>query len=443
MATIIPFRGILYNQNKVQHLKDVVTPPYDVISEQERQEHFDRHPQNVIRLILSKAEPGDTGQNNQYTRAARHFHTWLQEGILKQDDAPALYVTEMDFRSEGAVRTRLGFIALVQLEDFGKGGILPHEKTFSATKADRLRLMEACKTNFSPIFSLFSDPDEEIVSLLRSSKEGVEPDVDFMEVVGYHHRLWRVTDPKVHRQVREKLAGKPLYIADGHHRYETALNYRNQIVSEKGTFDPEAPYNYVMMYLSSMQDPGVIMRSVHRMLCQVPRSAMDGFAEKAAAFFDVEVMDAHDNGQKEVRAAFLAKIRAGAQQGVIGALVRDHRSFYVLRIKGGIMDQLFDGDIAEPLRKLDVTIATRLVLQKVLGFEDHALDDENRILYTSRTPKAFDAIHGGKCDVALILNPTRLSDVEETSKAGLIMPRKSTYFFPKVLSGLVMNNLDH
>jgi uncharacterized protein (DUF1015 family) len=142
MATIIPFRGILYNQNKVQHLKDVVTPPYDVISEQERQEHFDRHPQNVIRLILSKAEPGDTGQNNQYTRAARHFHTWLQEGILKQDDAPALYVTEMDFRSEGAVRTRLGFIALVQLEDFGKGGILPHEKTFSATKADRLRLME-------------------------------------------------------------------------------------------------------------------------------------------------------------------------------------------------------------------------------------------------------------------------------------------------------------
>ena len=434
MATIAPFQGIVYNQERVQDLKYVVTPPYDVISEQERQAYFDRHPQNVVRLILSQEGPDDTKENNRYTRAARHFHTWLQDGILEQDSEPALYLTKMDFRSEGVVRTRLGLIALVELEDFGSA-ILPHEKTFSATRADRLRLIQTCKANFSPVFSLFSDPDEEIMGLLRSTVEEMEPDADFTEVIGYRHRLWRVTDPEIHREVREKLAQKPLYIADGHHRYETALIYRRQMESQKGGPDERAPYNSVMMYLTSMQDPGLIMRSVHRMLCQVSRSAMDRFAEKAGAFFDVEAMDVGAPGP------FLAKIRKGAGRGVMGAVVRGHGAGYVLRPKTGIMDQLHNGDIPGPLRKLDVTIATKLLLEKVLGFEEDALDDERRILYTSRTQKAFNAIHNGTCDVALILNPTRLSDVEETSQAGLIMPRKSTYFFPKVLSGLVMNKL--
>ncbi|MDY6950163.1 MAG: DUF1015 domain-containing protein [Thermodesulfobacteriota bacterium] len=440
MATISPFQGIVYNQERIQHLKDVVTPPYDVISERERQAYFDRHPQNVVRLILSQDEPDDTEENNRYTRAARHFHAWLEEGILKQDSEPALYLTKMDFKSEGVLRTRLGFIALVELEDFG-GAILPHEKTFSATRADRLRLIQTCKANFSPVFSLFSDPDEEIMGLLRSTAEEMEPDADFTEVIGYRHRLWRVTDPKIHQGVREKLAQKPLYIADGHHRYETALIYRRQMESQKGGPDARAPYNSVMMYLNSMQDPGLVMRSVHRMLCQVSRGAMDRFAEKAGAFFDVEAMDVGAHGQVGAPGPFLAEIRKGAGRGVMGAVVRGHRAGYVLRPKTGVMDQLHNGDIPGPLRKLDVTIATKLLLEKVLGFEEAALDDERRILYTSRTQKAFDAIRTGTCDVALILNPTKLSEVEETSQAGLIMPRKSTYFFPKVLSGLVMNKL--
>jgi uncharacterized protein (DUF1015 family) len=440
MATVTPFRGIVYNQERIKDLKDVVTPPYDVISERDRQAYFDRHPQNVIRLILSKEEPEDTEENNRYTRAARHFHTWLEEGILKQDNEPALYLTRMDFTSEGMVRARLGFIALVELEDFG-GGILPHEKTFSATKADRLRLLEACKANFSPVFSLFSDPDEAIMGILRPAAEKSDPDADFTEVIGYRHRLWRVTDPEIHRMVREKLAVRPLYIADGHHRYETALSYRRQMESQKGGPDVRAPYNSVMMYLTSMQDPGLIMRSVHRMLCQVSPSAMDRFAEKAGAFFDVEAMDIGPDGHAGVPGSFLAKIREGAGKGVLGAVLRGHKIAYILRVKEGIMDQLFDGEMPGPLRRLDVTVATKLVLGKVLGFGEAALDDERRILYTSRTPRVFRAIHAGKCDVALILNPTRLSDVEETSQAGLIMPRKSTYFFPKVLSGLVMNKL--
>jgi uncharacterized protein (DUF1015 family) len=441
VARIVPFRGILYNQNKVHDLRDVVTPPYDVISEEERQAYHDRHPYNVIRLILSNPEVYDTAENNQYTRAAAHFHAWLEAGILKQDAEPAFYVTEVGFQSEGADKIRLGFIALVRLENFGKGGILPHEKTFSATKADRLRLMEACKANFSPIFSLFSDADREVSRLLKGAIKGTDPDIDFREVIGYRHRLWRVTDPDTHRAISERLAPKALFIADGHHRYETALKYRDGMVSRRGSFDPEAPYNFVMMYLSSMQDPGLTLRPVHRMLREVSQIAMEGFAEKAGMFFHVEVIDGARGTHQEAASFFLARIRAGAGQGVMGVLLRGHKAFYLLRAKEGIMDHLFNGEIPGPLRRLDVTIATRLLLQKVLGFKDTQLDDEKRILYTSRTPKAFRSIDAGECDVALILNATRLSEVEETSRAGLIMPRKSTYFTPKALSGLVMNKL--
>jgi uncharacterized protein (DUF1015 family) len=441
MAKIVPFKGILYDEDKIGALKDVVAPPYDVISEQDRRVFFERHPQNVIRLILSKGRPDDTVRNNRYTRAADCFGSWLEKGALKRDPEPALYLTEMDFSNENEIRTRLGFIALVQLEDFDKGGILPHEKTFSATKADRLKVMEACNANFSPIFSLFSDPDGGVVGVLRAWMEGVEPDIDFKEHVGYRHRLWRVKDEGTCRKISEELADRPLFIADGHHRYETALNYRNRIVAKTGVFDPNAPYNFVMMYLNSMQDPGLVMRSVHRLLCQVPQDVMDQFVDRARAFFDLEVMHAEAGGVGEARGGFLGKIHRGADHGVMGAVVRGHRALYVLRVKSGALDHAFGGEIAGPLSQLDVTIATKLLLQKVLRFDDAALDDEKRIMYTSRTPKAFQAVDAGKCDVALILNPTRLSHVEEVSKAGLIMPRKSTYFFPKVLSGLVMNTL--
>ena len=442
MATIAPFRGILYDQDRIGKLSDVVTPPYDVISERQRKMYFDRHPQNVIRLVLSKEEPDDTEQNNRYTRAAAFFRSWLNEGILKRDSQPALYLTEMDFSNEDEARTRLGFIALVQLEDFDKGGILPHEKTFSGTREDRLRLIQASKAHFCPIFSLFSDPNNDVVDPLRTWMKNLQPDVDFKERVGYRHRLWRVKDQDVCRKVAERLADKSLFIADGHHRYETALNYRNEMVAQTGVFDPNASYNYVLMYLNSMQDPGLVMRSVHRLIRQVPQTVMNGFVDRAKEFFDVEILNGQGRDSAEVRGTFLKTIREGADQGVMGVVVHDDKALYVLRIKKGMMDRVFGEAIPPSLKQLDVTIATKLVLHKILGVDETVLDDENSIKYTSRSPKAFEAIDTGKCDMALILNPTRLSHMEAVSRAGLIMPRKSTYFFPKVLSGLVMNKMD-
>ncbi|MBW2109071.1 MAG: DUF1015 domain-containing protein [Deltaproteobacteria bacterium] len=442
MASVRTFRGILYNSEKVKRLGDVVTPPYDVISEEERRHYVERHPNNVVRLILSPGRPDDTDRDNRYTRAATYFFSWLESGVLRRDLRPAFYITEMDFKNEGRIRTRLGLIALVRLENFGKGGILPHEKTFSATKADRFRLMQACHANFSPIFSLFPDPDERVARALRSGIEGQAPDLDFKEAVGYRHRLWRVTDPELQGQISRGLAQHPLFIADGHHRYETALNFRDDMARRLGTRDPEASYHYVMMYLCSLKDPGLVMRSVHRLLRRLPREAMEHFVDRAGRFFDIESLETESEDPSMARRAFLKKIHAGVGQGVIGAVIRGHRILYVLHVKPGVMDGVFNGRIPAALRQLDVTVATRLILQRTLGFDEAALDDETRISYTSRTPKAFEAVDAGRCDMALILNPTRLSHVEEVSRAGLIMPRKSTYFFPKVLSGLVINKID-
>ncbi|NVM23433.1 MAG: DUF1015 domain-containing protein [Desulfobacterales bacterium] len=442
MARIVPFRGILYNPKKIADLKEVITPPYDIISEKEQQEYLERHPQNMIRLILGKECPQDTEYDNRYTRAAEFFHGWLEQGILIQDTEPVFYVTEIDYSVEGVLHTRFGLIVLVELEDFEKEGIRPHEKTFSTTKADRLRLMEACKANFSPVFSLFSDPGEEIAGTLRAGIEGIAPDFEFDDPMGYRHRLWRVSDRKIHTKIGKGLAGKPLYIADGHHRYETALNYRARIMSKHGPLAPDDPCNFVMMYLSSMNEAGLTIRPVHRLLCDVPGEAMDGFVAKARASFDVETLRFEGLDRKGFEAAFLAKIRAGAKVAAIGAVVGGHSAFYILRVKEGIMDRLFEGEIPAPLRKLDVTVATKLVLQQILGFSGAALDDEQRILYTSRHERAFEAVNVGECDIALILNPTRLGQIQEVSDAGLIMPRKSTYFYPKVMTGLVINKID-
>jgi uncharacterized protein (DUF1015 family) len=212
-------------------------------------------------------------------------------------------------------------------------------------------------------------------------------------------------------------------------------------MSNAGEFDRDDPCNFIMMYLSSLHDPGLTIRPVHRMICDVPAQAMEGFEGKARAYFDVEALEFESLNRVEVEETFLAKVSEGAERGVIGAVLQDHRAFYVLRVRNGIMDRLFEREIPAPLRRLDVNIVTKLVLQQILGFDHAALDDEQRILYASRAEKALEAVNTGKCAISLILNSTRLAHLEEVSKAGLILPRKSTYFYPKVMSGLVTNKI--
>ncbi len=331
-------------------------------------------------------------------------------------------------------------IALVGLEPFEKKIILPHEKTFSKVKSERLDLMKACHANFSPVFSLFSD-QEGIQDRLLSAAEGREPAMDILDDYGLRHRMWVVTDPEVHRSIARAFQAKRLFIADGHHRYETALNYRNWISQRTQGWHPEHPANFIMMYLCSMEDPGLVVLPAHRMLSDVPESMLENFIRIAADYFEVEAMPFEAAEFKTAREAFLNHLGQAQGHATIGVTIAGRQELYLLKLRQGIMERLFGDEIPPALKSLDVTVLTRLILMEILGFDQTRLDDETLITYSSRALDVLDTTAAGGCKIAFLLNPTKIEQVQAIAEAGLIMPRKTTYFFPKPITGQVVNTL--
>lgn len=277
MAEIIPFRGLRYNRQKAENMAALVTPPYDVIDTRAQDKYYDADPHNIIRLEYGKIYPSDGASDNRYTRAASDFLQWRQEKILVPESAPALYLHEHEFYFDGEKRIRTGLICAVKLEPYESGVILPHEETIPKHKADRLALMQSCRANFSPIFGLYADREEKIEKLLRSStgsggKENSEgtgaPELEFTDENGHRHRMWVITDPAVIRAVQDFMSGHRIIIADGHHRYETALAYRNERRQTENNPRPQ-PYDYVMMTLVNLFDPGLVVLPTHRLIRNV------------------------------------------------------------------------------------------------------------------------------------------------------------------------------
>jgi uncharacterized protein (DUF1015 family) len=442
MAEIIPFRGILYNTDKINNLADVVAPPFDVISRQEQNEFHENHPQNIIRLTLGKTTENDTPTNNRYTRSADCFNNWLSEDIIEMDKEPAFYLTSMEFFFENKWVTRYGLIALIRLEPFEKGIVLPHEKTFSNIKSERLELMKACHANFSPIFSLYSDDENSILDRLKDITLERTPDHVFTDNIGQKHRLWRIPDGSFHRHVSEVLENKVIFIADGHHRYETALNYRNWRSAGNPDLNGGYPTNYVMMYLCSMEDPGLVILPAHRMLNQIPAEARASFVDNAKDYFDIIAIPYKDGHHKEGLTQFISILQSNTSKNCIGVFMKDCPELNLLTLKPGVMEQMFGDELPEVIRNIDVTVLTRLIFMEILGFDQARLDNEKLIAYSSVAEEAIDAVAAGRHDMAFILNPTKIQQVRDIAEAGLIMPRKATYFFPKVIAGQVMNRLD-
>jgi uncharacterized protein (DUF1015 family) len=442
MAKVIPFRGIFYNSKRVGNLKAVVTPPYDVIGAKEQDAFYESHSHNIIRLILGKEYAADSETYNRYTRAATAFEKWRREDILVRDEIPALYFTETDYRVHDRQVTRCGLIALVALEELASGVILPHERTFSVTRSERLRLVETCKANFSQIFALYPDQANRVCGHLKQETAGKMPDIDFKDSDGMCHRLWRVTDPGIADAVAAEMSEKPLYIADGHHRYETALSYRNSRLSENPALPEDAPCRYVMMYLSSMHDPGLTVLPAHRVVNSLPKAKTDSFLDKAAPFFDVEIFNGTDAKIRE-RAFLDSLAKSNSKKGTaVGVVMRNKEAFYVLRLRKGVMERLFADLLPGPLMRLDVTVVTQVFLKNILEFDETDLDNEENLSYTSKIPEAIDAVCKFGRAAAFIMNPTRIKEVQEIADARLVMPRKSTYFYPKVITGLVINRID-
>ncbi len=446
MAKIVPFRGIVYHPERVENLANVATPPYDVITPKEQLAFYERHPWNIIRLILGKTSEKDTPQDNRHTRSAGYFNVWLSEGILVQDPSPAFYLTSIDFSVQSRKITRWGVISLVALESFEKGVVLPHEKTFSRVKLERLELMKSCHANYSPIFSLYSDTEQMVLSTLRQScsKMGpdMKPDMKFVDAYGHLHQLWRVTDVSVHQRISNFMNDKSIFIADGHHRYETALNYRQWIADRTPGFSPEHPANFIMMYLCGMEDPGLVILPAHRMVKAMSQKKMDSFITAAEACFDISHFSIKSGiGTGTVAENWDGMLKTGSLRTRIGVAIRNHPQGYLLDLKPGIMQQMFGREMSERMLELDVTVLTRLILMELLGMNHSQLDDESIMSYSSQTDVALEAVSTGECDAAFILNPTRIDQVKRIAEAGEIMPRKSTYFYPKVITGQVLNRL--
>ncbi|MGH7164139.1 MAG: DUF1015 domain-containing protein [Nitrospiraceae bacterium] len=447
MAHVIPFIGVLYNPEVVKDMARAVAPPYDVIDAGAQQTLHDRHPNNVVRLELGMDRPGDGPERNRYTRAAGLLGEWLANGTLRRDREPAVYPYSIDYRvsgseTEGRSRVLKGFLATIELEEFESGGILPHEHTHPAAKTDRLRLLEACRAHFSPIFSLFSDPEGTLLQLVEKSVNADKPRTDFTDDSGFRHRLWSVTDQRILDQVVVAMMSRRLFIADGHHRYETALAYRRQRREQDGltgsgllqASGARRSYDSVLMLCSSLEDPGLTVLPTHRVLNR-PVPAADRILDLLRGEFTIEKFGFDGQGEPDTRRRFLRALRGHGQSGqAFGLALRDAEAYYIL----GVRSSPRSAPAGSPRDRLDVSVLHHQVLPKLCPSKT----DEGGLLYTKDDHEALELVRRGSATAALLLNPTKVSEVRDVAAAGERMPHKSTYFFPKPLTGLVMNVME-
>jgi uncharacterized protein (DUF1015 family) len=417
VADIEPLRALYYDQSRAGDLNDLVSPPYDVIDAADRRALLDRSPHNVVEIDLPEAGAED----DPYAHAAETLSNWLQDGILVRDDEPALWALSQDYTGpDGQPRRRNGFFARVRVEEYGAGRIRPHERTHPGPKEDRLRLTRATQTNLSPIFSLYDDPGSRAWNTISRHTE-TEPFGDVTDPEGTRHRLWRIGDQRAIRSLRETMAGTELLIADGHHRYETARVY----VEERGG---DGGHRYVLMYLVALQDPGLEIFPTHRLLVGLDGDRREKLHEELQRDWEIQTIDAEQlqpTGDGPVRAGYL---EAGNARMLS---LRDQR----------IADDALPGH-AEPYRRLDTAVLEALVLQGALNMTEDDISHLNGLDYARSTQEALDRVASGEADAAFFMRSTPVEQVREVAAAGETMPPKSTYFFPKVLTGLLFNPLN-
>jgi uncharacterized protein (DUF1015 family) len=438
MAEIAPFQGLRYNPERIPNLSQVVIPPYDVISPQEQDLFYGCHPHNMIRLELGKSMPDDSQSENPHTRAASHLREWRKSGILIREDRPVLYYYELDYKGEsGAVGTRCGFLCLLRLEDFDSGRVRPHERTFQAVKDERLKLMLACHANLSPVFALYSDPHQLVDHTMKVSHEP-DPVMEFRDRQGMEHRIWRVLDEKALRTARTLMRDKAIFIADGHHRYETALSYRAIQRNLHPLAGADAPFEYIMVYLSNMSQAGLTILPTHRLLRHMGRWSLDVFLSSATTFFEIEEFGNSGSG----RSAWAEALEAArpSKQTAIGFVCQRSPSVYLLRARADAVATFLDKCAVPPvLQGLDVVVLDQVLLKQLLSLSDAFLADSSNIHFKHHFEEALHDVRSGRYDAGFFINPTRIDQVQDVATAGLIMPHKSTYFYPKVGSGMVIN----
>lgn len=428
MAEVHPFQGYRYNPEKVGDINRVVSPPYDKIDEEEREDLANNSLYNIVRIILSKSnEQGD----DKYEVAAKYLREWIDEGVFQKDEEPGFYAYYQEYEAEGERRTRKGFIGLGEIEE-GEG-VKAHEETMSGPKADRLRLLRATEANFGQIFMLYSDPDNKVTETMDESIEN-NPLLEVKDKYRNTHKVWKLEQEGVISTIKEEMSDKSLYIADGHHRYETALNFRNEC-REKGWESPETGgFDNRMMTFVNVDDPGLTTLATHRLLHNIDNFKPHGILDEAREHFSIS----RYNGREKL----LDKLDADrGKKHTFGYRTKGDKAYWSLTLQ----DESVMGEIlpekSEAWRRLDVSILHKLILERYLGIDEEDLKEKRNLDYIRGRDKALDMLKEGGYQATFIMNPTRVEQVKEIADKGEKMPQKSTDFYPKLLTGPVIHKL--
>ena len=446
MADIHPFRALRYDPQQVSP-SQVVTQPYDKITPALQDRYYAASPYNLVRVILGRRQENDNPANNVYSRAAAHFRDWRQQGILRQDSVPSIYVYSQRFTlpNSSTGLERRGFIALGRIEDYSAGVIFRHEQTLAKPKADRLDLLRATRAHFGQLFMLYEDSGQ-IESLLTTTSDPAiaVADVEITDEYGVVHRVWQVSDPKLIDSIRAAMSDKKLIIADGHHRYETALTYRDErraavSTSLQPASAPSAsPYEFVMMTFVNMNSPALLILPTHRLVHSLPSFSEEDFRNGARAFFDIDEIDP---GLDAPRAT--AILRESGRCGTTILAVTASRAF-LLHHPNPNASQIFAG-LSVRQQALDVVQLHKCLLEKVLHLSEESIRNQQNISYVRDAAEALSQIRsatGPRANIAFLMNPCRMSQIRDIAFAGEVMPQKSTDFYPKLLSGLTIYALD-
>ncbi|MCC7083747.1 MAG: DUF1015 domain-containing protein [Pirellulales bacterium] len=448
MPTIAPFRALRYDLKHIGALSNVICPPYDVIDANLQSELYKLHPANIIRAELNRGEPGDNDANNRYTRAAKFLKNWRDEGVLYEEPRPAVYVYHQTFDADGQKHTRRGFMVRCRLVRFGEGNVFPHEETLSGPKQDRLLLTRACRANLSQIFGLFPDEANAAQELLESAIRGQTP-LEAKDHLGVVHRMWTVADESVISQLIGILGPKPMFIADGHHRYETACNYRDELAAA-GKLTADHPANYVLMMCVGMSDPGLLVLPTHRLFRGMPKMTSRQLIGKLEPHFTSRVA----GEGADLAATLWDGLEAASDQGVIGFFTAEDERWTIAKVTKSGAKKMAEiaAEHSPDWRSLGVSLLHRLVVEHLLGGTDlpkpkyvHSINEVIESLEAGDTA-GRDATgimgQGGRFELAALVMPATVEHIRKISEHNERMPAKSTYFYPKLVSGLVINPLE-
>jgi uncharacterized protein (DUF1015 family) len=450
MADIHPFRAFRYDPQRISPAQ-VVTQPYDKITPALQDRYYEASPHNLVRIILGRREENDNPSNNVYSRAAGHFREWRQQGILRQDSLPSIYVYSQRFTVPGSSKEssskeleRCGFIALCRIEDYSAGVVFRHEQTLAKPKADRLDLLRATRAHFGQIFTLYEDSGQ-VESMLAAYADPniAAPDVEVEDENGVLHRVWQVTDPKLIGSVQAAMRDKKLIIADGHHRYETALNYRNErrgadsSKAQPASSSEASPYEFVMMTFVNMNGPGLVILPTHRLVHSLDSFSENEFRNAARAFFDVDEVDASLDAPRAT-----AILRESGRCGTTILAVTANRAF-LLHHPNLNIPEVFTG-LSISQQALDVVQLHKCLLERVLKLSEESIRNQLNISYVRDAAEALSRVRGAGsgANIAFLMNPCRMAQVRDIAFAGEVMPQKSTDFYPKLLSGLTIYALE-